>query len=172
MEKIIIEAKQPRALKKALISLLFLILSICFFIIGMKDKKTLFWMLGFMATIYFLITFLIYFGRTRNRKPLITISFDGIIDSTSNSVGYIFFKDIKKFTMIECEGRRVLGIEPKNYENYIKKLPPVKRKEVIERLENKEHPFIIDVDNAKDMTIEDIYTLLKKRLGDYSSLYD
>ncbi len=47
------------------------------------------------------IGFLIFFGRSLQRKALLTITFDGIIDSSSNSsVGYIPFQDIERFCIV------------------------------------------------------------------------
>lgn len=172
MEKIIIEAKQPRALKKALASFFMFMMSTACYLIGMRVRITLIWLFGFMSTIFFFIAFIIYFGKTRVIKPLLTITFDGIIDSSTNSIGYIPYIDIKRFHIVTVGGRQVLGVEPKNVHSFINKLPPSIQQAASIRLEQMEHPLIIDVSNAKDISLEDIYTLLKKRLEDYRSLYD
>jgi len=69
-------------------------------------------------------------------------------------------------------GVEVLGIKPRDDEGFIKKLPPTMQNIARIRQEENHPPFTIDVSNAKDMTLKDIYTLLRKRLMDYSSLYD
>jgi hypothetical protein len=172
VEKIIIEAKQPKAIKTAAGGFILLLLSISLCVIGMRDKRTVYWLIGFISSVFFLISFIILCGKTRIKKPLITITFDGIIDSSTNSVGYIPFKDIKQFTIVNVMGVEVLGIKPRDDEGFIKKLPPTMQNIARIRQEENHPPFTIDVSNAKDMTLKDIYTLLRKRLMDYSSLYD
>ncbi len=172
MEKLIIEARQPKVFRTAAGGFLFLLLSIALCVIGMREKRTLYWLIGFIASVFFLITFIILCGKTRIKKPLITITFDGIIDSSTSSVGYIPFKDVKEFTIVHVMGEDVIGIIPRDEVIFIKNLPP-SMQDIAKRNQEENHPpFTIDVSNAKDMTLKDIYTLLRKRLMDYSSLYN
>lgn len=172
MEKLIIEARQPNVFRTAAGGFILLILSIAICVIGMREKRTLYWLIGFISSIFFLITFIILCGKTHVKKPLITITFDGIIDSSTNSVGYIPFKDVKQFTIVHVMGEDVIGIIPREEEVFIKKLSPSMQNIARKNQEASHPPFTIDVSNAKDMTLKDIYTLLIKRLMDYSSLYD
>lgn len=172
MEKIIIEARQPRAWKTAFGVFFMLILSIIICVMGMREKITIFWMTGFIFSVFFLIAFIILCGKTRIKKPLLTITFDGIIDSSTNSVGYIPFKDIKQFTIVHVMGEDVLGIIPRENDVFIKKLSPTMQNIAKKNQEASLPPFTIGVSEARDMTLKDIYTLLRKRLMDYSSLYD
>lgn len=172
MEKIIIEARQPKVFRTAVGGFLLLILSIAICVIGMREKRTLYWLLGFISSVFFLVSFILLCGKTRIKKPLITITFDGIIDSSTNSVGYIPFKDVNHFTIVHVMEQDVIGILPKESGEFIKKLSPSMQNIAKKNQEAGHPPFTIDVSNAKDMTLIDIYTLLRKRLMDYSSLYD
>lgn len=173
MEKIVIEERQSIAIKIAFIAFVMLIASITVWGFGIKDNKILLWILGFLATIILSISFIVFLGRAIQRKPLLTITFDGIIDSSSsNSVGYIAFQDIEGFCVVNIYGKKVIGVIPKDEEAFIDKLSPIRQGVARSNVKLKYPPFSIWVDRAKDMSLEDILTLLKKRLHDYSCLYD
>jgi hypothetical protein len=170
MEKIVIEERQSGAMRLTAAGLLMLIVSIAIWYLGMKEKRILIWLIGFLSSVFFGIRFLILLGRTLESKPLITITFDGIIDSSSgSSVGYIPFQDIDHFIIME---QKEIGIIPKDIEQFINKLSPMKQKVALVNVKAKNPPLILRADRAKDMSLEDIFTLLKKRLDDYRSLYD
>lgn len=173
VEKIVIEKKQPRVFRILMLSFLLMILSITLWIMGLKERKALLSVIGLLQSILFSISFFIYLTRILQKKPLITITFDGIIDSSSdNSVGYIPFGDIDKFLIINKPNLKVIGIVPKNEEVFICKLSPIKQEIARTNVAKQMPPLSLYLDNAKDMSLEDIYTLLKKRLKDYSCLYD
>ncbi|WMJ85566.1 STM3941 family protein [Anaerocolumna sp. MB42-C2] len=173
MEKIVIEMKQSKSIKLMLIGFLLLLLSIFIWILGLRERKILVWLTGLLSMMLSFTGFLIYLGRVLQRKPLLTITFDGIIDSSSvNSVGYIPFQDIKRFCIVNNNGQKVIGVIPKDEKFFTDKLSPIKQRLAKNNIDNQTPPFTIRVDKAKDMSLEDIYTLLTKRLSDYSSLYD
>jgi len=171
VEKIIIEERHYKATIKAVYGFFMLLSAMIIWLVGMKERKPFFWILGFVLTIFFAIRFLILYSKTRLKKPLLTITFDGIIDSSTQSVGYIKFIDIKDFVIEKIKDQEVIGIIPEEEESFIKQLSPNKQEIARNNVKLGYPPFTIAVENAKDMTLHDIYTLLKKRLKDYGSLY-
>jgi hypothetical protein len=173
VEKIVIEEKQSKALRLMCLGFIMLVLSIIVWIYGIREKKIILTLLSFPSAIFFCIYFLLSLGRSVQRKPLLTITFDGIIDSSSNSsVGFIPFQDIDKFCIVNMMGQKVIGVIPKDENDFITKLSPLKQRIAKTNTNMQIPPLSIKVDKAKDMSLEDIFTLLKKRLDDYSSLYD
>jgi hypothetical protein len=173
VEKIVIEEKQSRMIKLMSIGLLLLIVSVVVWISGMREKRILLWMTGLLAMIISGVEFIIYLGRALQRKPLLTITFDGIIDSTAgSSMGYISFQDIERFCIMNNMGQKAIGVIPKDEKFFKDKLSLGKQRIAKSNIDNQSPPFTIRVDKAKDMSLEDIFTLLTKRLNDYSSLYD
>jgi hypothetical protein len=173
VEKIVIEEKQSKAVRLMLIGLVIFIVSLVVWITGMREKRVLMWLTGFLEMIISGIVFFIYLGQSLQKKPLLTITFDGIIDSSSgSSVGYIPFQDIEKFSIVEIGGKKIIGVIPKDEKRFTDKLSPLKQKLAKDNLNNQTAPLTIRVDKAKDMSAEDILTLLTKRLKDYRSLYD
>lgn len=173
MEKIVIEKKQTTAVKLLTLDLFLMLLSLLAWLYGKKERLIIMRMSGLFALIVLAIAFFVFLGHALESKPLLTITFDGIIDSTtSGSVGYIPFQDIENFTVTCLMSQKVIGIIPKDEDAFIEKLSPLKQKAALENLRLKYPPMSIRVDKAKDMSLEDIYTLLTKRLKDYSSLYD
>jgi hypothetical protein len=173
VEKIVIEQKQSKAIMFLFLDILLFITSIAAWILGKKDKLGLLWATGLLGIIIFGIAFFIFMGRATEHKPLLTITFDGIIDSSSvTSVGYIPFQDIENFIIVNIMNQRVIGVIPKNEDSFIEKLSPIKQEIARQNLQQKYPPLAISVNKAKDMSLEDIFTLLKKRLDDYSCLYD
>lgn len=171
MEKIIVEEKQPLATLKAIYGFFMLLSAMIIWLVGMREKRLLFWILGFILTIFFAIRFFILYGKVRVKKPLLTITFDGIIDSSTQSIGYLKFQDIDHFVIEKIKDQEVIGIIPEDLEAFTKKLSPLKQEIAKNNVKLGYPPFTISVENAKDMTLHDIYTLLKKRLNDYGSLY-
>lgn len=173
MEKIVIEEKQSKTLRWMVLSFIFVFVSLVLWILGMREKRTLLWVTGFIAFVSFTIRLIILMGKALQKKPLITITFDGIIDSSDgSSVGYIPFLDIESFCIVKLPEGKVIGVLPKDEQGFVEKLSPNKQRIARTNLSMKYPPFSLRVDNAKDMSLEDIFTLLKKRLDDYSSLYD
>lgn len=173
MEKIVIEERQSKTIKLMFLGLLILIAAVVIWITGMREKRVLLWLPGFLAMVISSIIFLIYLGRALQRKPLLTITFDGIIDSSSvSSVGYIPFQDIEGFCIVNQAGQKLIGVIPKDEKVFTDKLSPLKQRIAKNNIDNRTAPFTLQVDRAKDMSLEDIFTLLTKRLNDYSSLYD
>lgn len=173
MEKIVIEEKQSKTIKLMLLGLVLLILSVIVWIAGMREKRAVIWLAGFLSMAVSSAIFMTCLGRALTGKPLLTITFDGIIDSsTVSSVGYIPFLDIESFCITEQLGKKVIGVIPKDEKNFMEKLSPIKQQLAKSNINNQSPPLTLQVDKAKDMSLEDIYTLLTKRLNDYSSLYD
>lgn len=173
MEKIVIEEKHSRAMLMVTLGFLMLMVSAAFWVFGIKKSIVFIIIIGFILTLMFGIYFLILLSRALESTPLLTITFDGInISSSIGSDGYIAFQDIQQFCIVSLSGKKVIGIMPKDEESFIKKLPPAKQAAARTNLNMKCPPYYIRVDRAKDILLEDIYTLLKKRLDDYSSLYD
>lgn len=172
MENIIIEKKQTFYLRMLLLSFILTTTSLITWIIRMKRNRTVF-SFSLILTIFFCIVFFIILNKTLQKRPLITITFDGIIDCSSDkSVGFIPFGDIDKFLIMDNPNRKSIGIIPKDEEAFIKKLSPIKQDLARVNVAKQLPPFELFLNDAKDMSLEDIYTLLKKRHNDYCSLYD
>jgi hypothetical protein len=173
MEDIIIEEKKMKAMLMAAAGLLMFVASILLWIIGMNEKIMLYCIFGVILSIVFGIGFLILLSLTFESKPLLTITIDGIIDNSSaGSSVNIGFQDIERFCIVSLYGKNVIGVIPKDEKTFIDKLSTVKQMTAKSKVSKNCPPFFIRVERAKDMSLEDIFTLLKKRLDDYSCLYD
>ncbi|NLZ80658.1 MAG: hypothetical protein GX913_02465 [Clostridiales bacterium] len=173
MEEIVIEKKKLKAMLKVAGGSLLVFASVMLFSYGLRQKIVIYWIMGLIAILFFGILFLNLLSGSLEMKPLLTITFDGIIDSSSkSSVGFISYQDIEEFCIIRLYGRKVIGIIPKDENDFINKLSPVKQVIAKSNVNMKFSPCTIRADRAKDMSLEDIFTLLKKRLDDYRCLYD
>lgn len=173
MEEIVIEKKKRKDMLKAAGGSLLVLASVALFSYGFRQKVTICWTVGIFAILFFGVYFLILLSRTLESTPLLTITFDGITDcSSKSSVGFISFQDIEEFSIISLYGKKVIGIIPKDEKEFINKLSPVKQVIAKSNVNMYFPPYSIRADRAKDMSLEDIFTLLKKRLDDYSCLYD
>lgn len=173
MEKIVIEAKQLRAALMSAFGLFMLLVSLMLCIFSMKEGSSFITFISFIFILFFGVFFLVLLCKQLEAKPLLTITFDGIIDnSTVNPFGYIAYQDIEKFCIISLSGKKVIGAELKDTQVFIDKLPSTKQGTARSNLNMQCPPITIRTDRAKDITTEDIYTLLKKRLDDNNSLYD
>lgn len=171
MEKIIIEEKQTRAVRHFMQSFAMLFLSVTLWVAGFREKYILLGFVGVIATIIFGIRSIMYLSKASQKKPLITITFDGIIDSSSKgSIGFLSYQDMEEFCIVEED--EAIGIIPREETAFISKLSPLKQQMALDNKNYEKPVFLLYVGNAKDMSLQDIYTLLKKRLDDYRSLYD
>lgn len=172
MENIVIEEKYSKALGLFVSGVLMVALCAGVFFLGMLESSVIYQVIGIVAGIFFLACTIYLFGRAIKSRALLTIMEDGIEDSSSaSSVGFIPYHEIKRFEIINIFGQRMIGVHLRNEERFISELPPMKQKAAKSNLKLKFPPIAIRVETAKDMTIEDIFTLLQKRLSDYSCFY-
>ena len=172
MEPIIIEEKKPIGVRLSCIGILMTLLSILFIFHGVNAGRFVYKLIGIFGIIIFGVGSIVVISKTMKPKPLLTISFNGLTDSSrGSSFGFIPFQEVDRIEVTNVFGHKVIGVYPNNIEEFIKKLSPVKQKFVKRSVNMNLPPITIRVDSAKDMTVEDIVTLLEKRLSDYQRLY-
>lgn len=172
MGEIIIEKINYKAFVVMLANLFFLIASIAIMILGFKDSKAMYWLPSAAAALAFLVGFIAALINVMQVKRLITITMDGIIDTSSISgAGFISYDDIKEFIIVTVYGKKVIAVIPKNIDVFLIKLSAVKRRLAKRNISLNLPPIMIPVNLAKDMEPEDILSLLTKRLSDNNSLY-
>ncbi len=173
MEEIIIEKVNYKAFMIAFGNLFFLMAAVAVTASGFITDKKGYRLIGILVSIILLITFIIALTNARQVKSLLTITRDGVIDNSSISgVGYISFDEIKDFKIITVNYKKSIAVIPKNVDHFLSKLNVVKRGLAKRNMNTNLPPVMIPVDLAKDMEPEDILSLLRKRLSDYSSLYE
>ncbi len=172
MGEIVIEEKRSKAFKLVFAGLFMFVASVALWAIGISDQVFFYKLIGCVASVFFCVAFVTSLIRAMRKKPLLVIKGDGIVETSSaSSIGFIPYDEIEKFQIVNIYGQKVIGILPKNNEEFIKKLPRNKQRAANANIKMSFPPASIRVDTAKDMTIEDIYSLLQKRLKDYTSFY-
>ncbi len=173
MGDIVIEEVNYKAFVMVMGSLLLLIASASLAVVGIKQSKSSYWVPGIMAGLVFLILFTVSAINSMKVRKLLTITHEGIIDSSSISgIGFISFDEIKEFIIMSVYNKKAIAVIPKNVDSFLSRLSAVKRRLVRRNLNSDLPPVLIMVEAAKDMEPEDILSLLNKRLVDYSSLYE
>jgi hypothetical protein len=173
MEEIVIEKINYKAFVMILANLFLLIASAAAAVYGFQEDKMRYFLPGSIAAVVFLIGLISAIISSKQVKSLLTITRDGIIDNSSISgAGYISFDEIKEFIIINIYGKKAIAVIPKNVDSFLSKLSVVKRSIAKRNINSNLPPVTIPVDLAKDMEPEDILSMLKKRLSDYSSLYE
>ncbi len=172
MGEIVIEEINYKAFVMVTGSLLLLIASIAITVFGVQRNRAAYWAPGIMATFVFLIMSFATAANAMKVRKLLTITYEGIIDSSSlGGFGFISFDDIKDFAIVKVYNKKAIAVIPKDVEGLISKFSLVKRRLIKRNLNLNLPPILIMVDLAKDMEPEDILSLLNKRFHDYSSLY-
>ena len=167
-----IEERQSSAEKLLVLSLGMVILSGGILFYGKFRSKWVYIGIGIIGIATFLYSLIYWYRRVLTAKPLIIIKSEGIVDSSSStSIGFIAFHEIKSFEIVNIFGQEMIGIHLNNIERFIQTLPRMKQKAIRTNVKMKMPAILLRVERAKDMTIEDIYTLLEKRLMDVSCLY-
>lgn len=173
MGEIVIEKINYKAFVIVVALLFFLIAAGACMIYGFDKDKTNYWLPGMIVSIALFIAFIGAAADLMQIKILLTITHEGIVDNSSISgVGFISFDDIKEFIIVTVNYKKSIAIIPKNVDIFLTKLSVVKRGLAKRNINLNLPPVMIPVDMAKDMDPEDILSLLKKRLSDYSSLYE
>lgn len=172
MGDIIIEESNYRSFAMMLGNIFMMAASVAILIFGMQQQSKLVSTIGTLASCAFFLGLLILIPKAAKEKKLLTITRDGIIDSSSlGGYGYISFSDIKEFVIIGTYRSQIIAIIPKDTNKLLGKLPAVKRLQIKKNNELQRIIIPIHVELAKDMEAEDILSLLQKRLLDYSRLY-
>jgi hypothetical protein len=150
--EIIIEKINYKAFVVMLANLFFLIASIAIMILGFKDSKAMYWLPGAAAALAFLVGFIAALINVMQVKRLITITMDGIIDTSSISgAGFISYDDIKEFIIVTVYGKKMIAVIPKNIDVFLLKLSAVKRRLAKRNISLNLPPIMIPVNLAKDM---------------------
>lgn len=172
MGDIIIEESNYRSFAMMLGNIFMMAASVAILIFGMQQQSKVLSTIGTLASCGFFMALLILIPRAAKEKKLLTITRDGIIDSSSlGGYGFLSFGDIKEFVIIGTYRSRIIAVIPKDTNKLLTKLPAVKRLQIKKNNELQRIIIPIHVELAKDMEAEDILSLLQKRLLDYSRLY-
>lgn len=167
-----IEAKKSVAACLSFVGVLIALLSVILFVYGISEQRVLYRCIGIIGTLFFGSSSIYIIPKSVRPKPLLTISFDGFIDtSNASSFGFIPFQEVDTIKTVNVFGQKAIGVTLKNVEEFTKKMSPVKQKLAKRSVSMGLPPITIRVDSAKDMSLEDIVTLLEKRLSDYQRLY-
>lgn len=173
MGDIIIEEINYKAVAQVLGSFLLLIAAVAVTIYGIKNHRAVYWVLGIIASAFFLILFIVMAANSMKVRKLLTITHEGIIDSSSRGgIGFISFDEIKEFMIVNLYNKKAIAVIPKDVDRFLSQLSIVKRRLVKRNLNQNLPAVLIMIDLAKDIEPEDILSMLKKRLTDYSSLFE
>lgn len=173
MEDIIIEELSQRAYKIVLSGVIMLISSLLLLLFGRHEYSGILIIVGAVGCVFFGISTIVALYRATKNKPLLTLTMDGIIDTSSVSgVGFISYEEIDSVEIVNIFGQRAIGVTPKNKDVYVNKLPKGKQRAAKMNMKMNYPPITIRLDTAKNISIEDIYTLVVKRLNDYKHLFN
>ena len=173
MGDIVIEETNHRAFAISLANFFMLAAAIAICLYGFVKGNKLYMMIGLLAAAVFLVGFLAAVVQALKEKKLLTITMDGIIDSSSvGGFGFISYGDIKDFEIIHHHNMDTIAIILNNRDEFIAKLSPPKRRMAKRNLYLRQPAIQIHTELAKDMVPKDILTLLQKRLRDYKQLYE
>ena len=168
MKEIIIEEQKSLLMKRVKVATLMVIASVAVLVLGFVDNVLIMKLLGIAATLYFLLCLVVLVKRVFNRKPLLVITEESITDSSSAlSLGEVSFAEIERFEIVNVYGQRTIGIVPADTEQFMERLTKSQKKNAKLCVDRGYPPVSLRVDTAKDMTIEDIFALLEKRLAEY-----
>jgi hypothetical protein len=172
--EIIIEEVNYKSYAITFTNIVLLMASITLTIIGVIQDKKGYLVVGILASMFLFLTFVVVRIKVSNIKRLLTITMDGIIDNSStSSMGFISYNDIKEFKIITLSNNKnAIAVIPKNLDALMSKMNPAKRRQIKRNVHLNLPPIAVMVDRAKDMEPEDILSLLQKRLSDYSRLYE
>ena len=170
MKEVVIEEQKSLLMKRVRVAILMVVASVAVLVLGFVDNVLIMKLLGIAATMYFLLCLVVLVKRALNRKPLLVITEESVMDSSSAlSLGEVLFSEIERFEIVNVYGQRTIGIVPVDTEQFMERLTKTQKKNAKLCLERGYPPVSLRVDTAKDMTIEDIFALLQKRLESYKS---
>ena len=170
MKEFVIEEEKSLLMKRVRVAVLMVIASVAVLVLGFVDNVLVMKLLGIAATAYFLLCLVVLVKRALNKKPLLVITDESVVDSSlALSLGKILFSEVERFEIVNVYGQRTIGIVPVDTEQFMERLTKTQKQNAKLCLERGYPPVSLRVDTAKDMTIEDIFALLQKRLEVYKS---
>ena len=171
MKEIVIEEQKSLLMKRVKVATLMVVASIAVLVLGFVDNVLIMKLLGIAAMVYFSLCCIVLAKRAFSAKPLLTVTKESVIDSSSAfSLGEILFSEIERFEIVNLYGQRAIGIVPIDAEQFIERLTKSQKKNAKLCLDRGYPPVSLRVDTAKDKTIEEIFALLEKRLKDYKKI--
>lgn len=168
MKEIIIEEQKSLLMKRVRVAALMVVASVAVLVLGFVDNVLIMKLLGIAATLYFLLCFVVLAKRALNKKPLLVITEESVVDSSlARSLGEILFSEIERFEIVNVYGQRTIGIVPVDTEQFMERLTKSQKQNAKLCLDRGYPPVSLRADTAKDMTIEEVFALLQKRLEAY-----
>jgi hypothetical protein len=166
MGKIVIKEKKEKYRKIVIYGILMFLASVSLVWIGTTGSGILYTIVGSMGTLFFGICLFQILKRLACPKPLLIIDDNGIEDSSSSiALGFIPYEEIERFEIVRVGvSNPFIGVQLKNEEESIKKLSKMKQKVVKANHKIGYPSFSIRVDTAENMSIDEIFQLLKTKL--------
>ncbi|WP_167957595.1 STM3941 family protein [Anaerosporobacter faecicola] len=163
MKETIIYEKKKQAIKLLVQTLLMVAAAVVVLYLGIDEKSLLFCMIGGVGCVFFGICLIVQFIRVLHKKPLFTITQEGIMDqSTLTSINFIPYEEIEELVIGKTLNKDSIGIYLKDVEAFKKVLPSMKQKAIESNINNKFPPILLRVDSVEGMTGHEIYDILRE----------
>lgn len=118
MGDIVIEETNHRAFAMTMANFFMLVASISIFIYGVVTGNKLYKIVSILSSVIFFWGFIVAIMQTAKEKILLTITVDGIIDCSSlGGIGFISYRDIKEFEIIDQHKTKMIAVTLKILKN-------------------------------------------------------
>lgn len=157
MEAYIVQESKKKALRLVYSGLFMFLASLALLLFGVFENRIIYIVIGAVATLFFGISFFFACVRALRPKPLLTITEEGIFDtSTAVAVGFIAFSQIQTVSQINIAGQKALGIRLKDCEAFLNTLPKSKQQAIRTNQKLNLPPITIRLDTSAFASLAEI----------------
>ena len=108
MKEIVIEEEKSLLMKRVKVSVLMVVASVAVLVLGFVDNVLIMKLLGIAATVYFLLCLIVLVKRALNGKPLLIITEESVMDSSSAlPLGEILFSEVERFEIVYDKDKEI-----------------------------------------------------------------
>ena len=170
MKEVIINENKKKVKRIIIEGIIFLIISICIFSVGMFEGNLFLTIIGGLVAVLLCIILIFTIKKVINSTPLLIIEKNGITDmSTLSSVGFISWQEIKSINVGKKYGQEYIGITVYDLSKVMKRISLGKQVAMKASLILKYPPVGITALslNNSDIKFTKVVYIIEKRLEKY-----
>ena len=169
MEDIIIKESTRKTATMIILGFFISLGSIYVLVGGIIEISVVLMIIGLISTTLFCFCFFYIIKTTLNKKPILVIGKDGIIEmSTASSVGFVAWEEIESLLVFRVFAQKFIGINVYDLDKLMTRISPIKQMSVKANLLFRFPPLAISLETA-DGKFNEVLSIMQKRLKEHNS---
>ncbi len=165
MELISIWERRNKVVRQILFGALMLLISVYIVIGGLRNGEIVYTVVGMLGVLLFSASFIFVLRGLFVRRPLMTLSDDGINDtSTMYSVGLVRWEEIESVTLVRRFRQTFVDIAVRDEDTIVRRQSPL-RQLMLKFSTDPKRPLVSIPLGTAELSVDEVRDLLEKQLA-------